>query len=123
MKTLNCYFKDIEIVENLFNLNQLIFNFNATFLFNIISMFDYVISGISSMGSINNFICQNCISGSFYLKNCSISIENSMFIMTLKEKYLLKYSAIYAEMNPKYFILKSSKILNIANDNNGPVKH
>ena len=121
LKVRSCYFKNIKIDENLIYMTRSTFIFNKTIMSNISSQWDYLISSSYSIGEVNDFICQDCIDGTFYLKNSSFSLENSSFKQIFSKSNDVKLSAIYSLMNPAYFLVKNTSFFNLANNNNGPV--
>ena len=61
------------------------------------------------------------MSGTFYMKNSSFIIENSLFESTFAKSLDNLFSTIYAEMNPTYFIIINTSFSNLMNNDNGPV--
>ena len=117
----DCFFKNITISQNLIWISKSKFLINSTNCINVTSSYDYIILSTMCNGITYNFSCKNCINGAIYLKNSSLSMQNSIFLFTF---YLLnpklKCSAIYAESNPEFINIFNTKFLNLRHDA-GPV--
>ena len=117
MEISDCFFKNINISENLIDISKSQFLINSTTCLNITSSYDNIILSTLCNGVVYNFSCKNCISGAIYLKNSSFFMQNSIFLFTFF--YLnpnIKCAAISATSNPEFINISNTKFLYLRHD-------